>query len=98
MRKCSTIGPRLSAGKNVSAPTMTITPTRSDENNGVVTGNVPSDGGISFLRLKLPAIARGGMIMKNRPKSIVSPSVVLYQSVLKLMPPNADPLLAAADE
>ena len=27
IRKCSTIGPRLSAGKNVSAPTITITPT-----------------------------------------------------------------------
>src|SRR5262250_3291453 len=96
--KCSTIGPRLSAGKNVSAPTMTMTPTRSPVKRGVVTGKVPSDGGMCFFRPRLPAIASGGMIMKNRPKSIVRPSVVLYQNVLTLMPPNADPLLAAADE
>ena len=63
-----------------------------------MTGNVPSDGGICFLRLRLPAIASGGMIMKNRPNSIVRPSVVLYHFVLTLMPPKADPLLAAADE
>src|SRR6185436_5461225 len=98
IRKCSTIGPRLSAGKNVNAPTITITPTNRLEKSGVVTGNVPSDGGISFLRLRLPAIASGGMIMKKRPNSIVRPRVVLYQFVLPLMPPKADPLFAAADE
>src|SRR5207237_2228277 len=42
--KCSTMGPRLSARKNVSAPTMTMTPTSRPEKSGVVTGNVPSDG------------------------------------------------------
>ena len=47
--KCSTIGPRLSAGKNVSAPTITITPTSSAVKSGVVTGNVPSDGGNRLL-------------------------------------------------
>ena len=72
IRKCSTIGPRLSAGKNVSAPTMTMTPTSSAENSGVVTGNVPGDGGTRFLRPRLPAIASIGMIMKNRPNSIAS--------------------------
>src|SRR3954464_13521754 len=96
--KCSTIGPRLSAGKNVSAPTITITPTSSAENSGVVTGNVPADAGISFFRLRLPAIASGGTIMKNRPNSIVRPSVVLYQDVFTLRPPNAEPLFAAAEE
>src|SRR4029453_3817879 len=50
MRRCSTTGPRLSAGKNVSAPTITITPTSSPLKSGVVTGNVPSEGGICFLR------------------------------------------------
>src|SRR5262245_41626161 len=77
---------------------MTITPTSSAVNSGVVTGKVPSDGGMSFLRLRLPAIASGGMIMKNRPNSIARASVVLYQRVLTLMPPNAEPLLADADE
>ena len=66
--------------------------------SGVVTGNVPGDGGTRFFRPRLPAIASGGMIMKNRPKSIVTPIVVLYQSVFALRPPNADPLLAAPDE
>src|SRR6185437_5418977 len=48
INKCSKIGPRLSAGKKVSAPTMTITPISSTVNRGVVTGNVPSDGGTYF--------------------------------------------------
>ena len=96
--KCSTIGPRLSAGKNVSAPTIRMTPTSSAENSGVVTGNVPSDGGTRFLRPRLPAMASGGMIMKNRPNSIARPSVELYQFVFTLMPPKAEPLLAVADE
>jgi hypothetical protein len=41
---------------------MTITPTSSELKSGVVTGNVPSVGGICFFRLRLPAIASGGMI------------------------------------
>ena len=68
-------GPRLSAGKNVSAPTITITPTSSAANSGVVTGNVPGDGGTRFLRPRLPAIASIGMIMKKRPISIATPIV-----------------------
>ena len=79
--RCSTIGPRLRAGKNVSAPTITMTLTSSAENSGVVTGNVPGDGGTRFLRPRLPAIASIGMIMKNRPISIATPSVTLYQFV-----------------
>jgi hypothetical protein len=39
------MGPRLSAGKKVKAPTIRITPTSNTLNKGVVTGNVPSDGG-----------------------------------------------------
>jgi hypothetical protein len=35
------------------------------------------------------------MIIQNRPMSIVSPSVVLYQRVLALIPPKAEPLLPA---
>src|SRR4051812_44345168 len=96
--KCSTTGPRLKAGKKVSAPTMTMTPTSSPVNSGVVTGKLPGDAGTRFLRLRLPAIASGGIIMKNRPHSIVRPSVVLYQVVFTFRPPNAEPLLPAADE
>src|SRR5690349_24250511 len=79
INKCSTIGPRLSTGKNVSAPTITITLTSSVVNNGVVTGNVPSDGGMIFLRARFPAMASIGTIMKNLPTSIATPIVVLYQ-------------------
>src|SRR5438309_11535238 len=91
------MGPRLRAGKNVSAPTMRITPTSSAENSGVVTGNVPGDGGTRFLRPRLPAIASIGMIMKKRPMSVASPIVTLYQCVFALRPPNADPLFPVAD-
>ena len=82
IRKCSTIGPRLSTGKNVRTPTMTITPTSSVAKSGVVTGNVPSDGGTCFLRPRLPASASIGMMIMKRPISIAMPIVVLYHFVL----------------
>src|SRR5262245_7019443 len=97
MSRCSTTGPRLSAGKKVSAPTMTMTLTSSAENNGVVTGNVPGDGGTRFLRPRLPAIASIGMIMKKRPINIAKPMVVLYQLVFAVSPPKADPLFPVPD-
>src|SRR5690349_24500803 len=97
INKCSTIGPRLNTGKNVSAPTITITLTSSVENNGVVTGNVPNDGGTIFLRTRFPAIASIGMIIMNRPTSIATPIVVLYQSVFAEIPAKAEPLFPAPD-
>ena len=75
------------------APTITITLTSSAVKSGVVTGNVPSDGGTVFLRARFPAIASIGMIMKNRPTNIAMPIVVLYQSVFAEMPAKAEPLL-----
>ena len=42
------MGPRLSAGKNVNAPTIRITPTSSTVNKVVFTGNVPDEGGTLF--------------------------------------------------
>src|SRR5262249_8255738 len=93
INKCSTIGPRLNAGKNVSAPTIRITLTNSVVNSGVVTGNVPSDGGTAFFRARLPARASIGMIIKKRPSSMAKPIVVLYQYVFAEIPANADPLL-----
>src|SRR5262245_36732882 len=77
--KCSTIGPRLRAGKNVSAPTITTTLTSNVVNRGVVTGNVPNDGGTWFLLARFPATASIGMIIMNRPMRIAIPCVVLYQ-------------------
>src|SRR5690242_731382 len=97
MSRCSTIGPRLSAGKNVSAPTITITLTRRHAKSGVVTGKVPAEGGTRFLRARRPAIASTGTTTKNRPTSVEKPIVTLYQRVFALNPANADPLLPAAD-
>src|SRR5262249_30303898 len=97
MSRCSTIGPRLSAGKNVSAPTMTITLTSSALNRGVVTGKVPGDGGIGFFRPRLPASASIGTIIRKRPASVAIPIVTLYQRVFALRPPNADPLFPVPD-
>src|SRR5437870_392698 len=76
INKCSTMGPRLSTGKKVNAPTMMITLTNSVVNNGVVTGKVPSDGGTIFLRPRLPATASIGMIIKNLPNNMAMPMVV----------------------
>src|SRR5262249_53945589 len=90
--RCSTIGPRLSAGKNVRAPTIRITLTSRPAKSGVVTGNVPGDGGTRFLRPRLPATASIGVITKKRPMSIAKPRVVLYQGVFAPRPANADPL------
>ena len=81
-------------GKRVTKDiTITITLTSNVVNSGVVTGNVPNDGGTIFLRARLPAIASIGMIIMKRPTSIAIPIVVLYQRVSAEIPANADPLL-----
>src|SRR5512143_3740756 len=97
MSRCSRMGPRLTAGKKVSAPMIRMVPIRRTVNNGVVTGNVPNDGGTYFFSAKLPAIAIMGMIIRNRPTSIVIAPAALYQRVLVVSPANADPLLPACD-
>src|SRR5262249_38192288 len=97
MSKCSRIGPRLNAGKNVSAPTIKITPIKSTVNKGVVTGKVPSEGGTYFFWARLPAMASIGIIIMKRPTSMVTAPVVLYQRVLVVSPANADPLFPADD-
>ncbi len=69
----------------------------SNVNSGVVTGNVPTDGGTYFFCARLPAIASIGIIMKKRPISVVMPVAVSYQSVLTVSPPKAEPLFPAED-
>ena len=76
---------------------MMITPISKNVNSGVVTGNVPSDGGTYFFCARLPAMASMGMIMKKRPTSMVMPIVVSYQGVLTVRPPKAEPLLPAPE-
>src|ERR1700723_2493778 len=95
IKRCSTIGLSESAGKNVSAPTMTTVPISKPTNNGPCVGRVPLVTASCFLAARFPATANIGIMMRNRPASIVMPSVRLYQGVFALMPANALPLLAA---
>ena len=66
-------------------------------NSGVPVGNVPAEAGTGCLRASEPAMASTAIMRKNRPTSMQMPSVVLYQSVLPVRPPKAEPLLLAAD-
>ena len=42
-------------------------------------------------------MASAGMMTRKRPISIAMPSVRLYQGVLPVSPPKAEPLFAAAE-
>src|ERR1700743_96210 len=97
MRRCSRIGPSESAGKNVSAPTMRITPTSRVVNSGVVTGKVPTVAGMLFFAARLPAIASIGISIRKRPAEIAKPSVELYQCRLALGQREAEPLFPVAE-
>ena len=55
--KCSSIGPSETAGKNVSAATTRIVPTRSATKSGPSVGKVPALAGTIFFLTRLPAIA-----------------------------------------
>ncbi len=91
------MGPRLSAGKNVRAPTIKIVDTRSVLKSGPVTGKVPSEAGVVFFLARFPAMARMGMTMKNRPNSCAAAVLVLYHMVLAFRPAKAEPLFPAED-
>src|SRR5579859_3746379 len=80
------MGPRLKAGKNVSAPTIKIVETSKIVKSGPVTGKVPRDAGTVFLRARLPEMARIGMTTKNLPKSMAMEVDVLYQRVFAIRP------------
>src|SRR5664279_3623445 len=77
LRSWSAIGPRASAGKKVSAPTMTITPSSNPIHIGPVVGKVPSDAATRRLPAMDPAIARIGTIIAYRPISIANEPVRL---------------------
>ena len=58
-------------------------------------GKVPGPAGTVLLPRMEPAMAMTGMIMKKRPNSMASPSVVSHQGVLAFRPAKAEPLLPA---
>src|SRR5438105_950487 len=89
------MGPSESAGKYVSAPTITTVPTSRITNNDPCVGNVPLVTGISFFAARLPAMASAGMMKRNLAMSISMPMVRLYQGVLALIPAKALPLFPA---
>src|ERR1700722_6069745 len=72
---------------------ITTVPTSRPTNKGPCVGNVPLVTGTFFFAAKLPAAARIGIRNRNRPSSIATPMLRLYQGVLVLRPPNALPLL-----
>ena len=55
------IGPKLSAGKNVNAPTMTITLTSKKTKSKLSVLKVPTDSGMIFLPEMFPARAITGI-------------------------------------
>lgn len=91
------MGPRLSAGKNVNAPTMTITLTNKKTNKKLSVLKVPDDSGISFFPERFPAKAMTGMSTANLPINIENPKRQFKIGVLALSPAKALPLLAAVD-
>ena len=97
MRKCSTTGPSVSAGRKFSAPTSNTVPSSRTTNVPPDTGKVPALAGTSFFCASDPAMAMIGTIIRNRPMSMAMPSVVLYQGVLALRPAKALPLLPVAE-
>ena len=71
------MGPSASAGMNVSAPTMTMTPTSIAMKRGVCVGSVPTDAGTSFFFASAPASASTAILIQNRPRNIETPSITL---------------------
>ena len=61
----------------VSAPTIKIIPIKRIAKIGVLTSNVPDDGGEYFFIERLPAIPKTGIIIANRPMNIAIASMML---------------------
>ena len=71
------MGPRVSAGKKVSAPTMKITPMSKMEKSNVFVENVPADDGVIFFLTNKPPTARLGIIIAHLVVIITKASVIL---------------------
>ena len=91
------MGPSVSAGKNVSAPTRNTTPIKRITKRGPVTGNDPGPCGTSFFRASDHASAITGITIRNLPKNIARPSVVSYHIAFAVSPANALPLFPVAE-
>ena len=77
IKKCSTMGPNASGGKNVNPPTMRMIPLNSSTKSQLSVLNVPDETGVIFFFAMLPAMAITGTIIPNLPISIPKPSITL---------------------
>jgi hypothetical protein len=93
MTRCSTIGPKASAGMNVRAPTMNTVPMSRPTKRGVCVANVPGLTGITFFRANEPAMARTGTTNQNLDSHMTIPPSTLWKGTFALKPANAEPLL-----
>ena len=92
-RRCC---PSESAGKNVSAPTMTTTATSSTaKSRAVGREGARARAARSSCRPSSPRWPAPGRSSGSGPPASSRPSVTLYQGVLALSPANAEPLLPA---
>src|ERR1700733_4944355 len=76
---------------------MRTTATSKPTNSGVLVSSVPALAGTGLCLASDPARPRAKISGANRPSSITMPPTVLYQGVLPVRPPNADPLLLAIE-
>ena len=86
MEKCSAIGPSVKAGKKDKAATITITANIITPKVPVSVFNVPADSGTNFLLAKIPAIATGPIIGRNRAMKITMPVLTFQKMLLAVKP------------
>ena len=88
------MGPSAKAGKKESAATMTITANTIIPNVPVSVFNVPALSGIYFFFARIPAMATGPMIGRNRESNITIPQVIFQNGTPSPNPSKPVPLLA----
>src|SRR5258708_31155754 len=94
MLKNSAMGPSARAGKKERAATMMITAKVITPKVPVSVFRVPVLSGMYFFFARMPAMATGPMIGRNRDRSITSPQVIFQNGTPSPSPSNPEPLLA----
>ena len=93
--KCSAMGPRESAGKKVSAPTMSTTLTSRPDEERAVGGEGPGPGGHGLLADHRAGDAHHRDDHQEAAQQHVEARVVFHKGVLALSPAKAEPLFPA---
>src|SRR5260370_13949287 len=84
IRSCSTIGPSATAQKNVSAPTITITPISRNTNGTPSVGKVPALAAVDFFASTEPSIASARISIIKLPIGMTIAIVTLQDGTLGL--------------